>query len=217
MTSFAMGAASAQAGGGSGGGDYQEGYSDGYANGYIDGDAASQERILNEQNADHVIYLDATYGYTPTEQTSLTVTANDTYDTTLNNSVTVAVPDRRPVTTVTASTVDDLKDGVWTIIGAMEDADVNVLFGTFTATLSLGGQTMNDTIPVAIYTTESSLFCSGGGYDGSDLSFTIGIVITASSAVCNQLYLIQNGSVTDLTANAGSIISDIALGLVSLA
>lgn len=149
-------------------------------------------------------------------QTSLSVASNDTYDTTTKNQVVVNVQVGR--LTVGAATMDGLSEQYGAISQFIDSQGTDTCFGRLAFTANLGGQTITNSIPVfAIYNANGSyIYMTGGAYNGSTMSCLAAFMITSSSVTCQQMYLIQNGVLTDLTANAGTILSSLTLRIVYL-
>ncbi len=190
----------------------REGYDDGYGIGYNDGYGAGEfnerSELLNESTAGSVVIYDEDLNeYALTSQTSETYTENGTYDTTLNNSVTVEVwTALTPFLSATVAELSDIADDLAQFL-----ADEKNHSGYFSATAQGFGGVI---IPCIAFLSGSTININGGGNDGS-VGVMFRLVIGENLLAFTSLYQIDNAaqSITDLTAYASAILSDIQISL----
>lgn len=153
--------------------------------------------------------------YSLEEQSVTTVYENGEYDTTTVHTVNVAIPEPSRIKVVSATLAD-----MTTHVGAMADFGATNYI-TFRCTFDLSSLGMGSvTKRISVFDTllydGAAVYITGGAYDGTSASVIVGLLVTASSASAQQLYLIQGGQIADLTQYAGSIMSDIEITLVKL-
>ncbi len=187
---------------------HTDGYGAGYDEGYGAGEANERSELLNGNTAgDVVIYDEDLNEYALAGQNSETYTENGTYDTTLNNSVTVEVlPALTPFLSATVAGLSDIADDLAQFLAGEENHS-----GYFSATAQgFGGVN----IPCIAFLSGSTININGGGNDGSGGAM-FRLVIGENLVAFTSLYQIDNAtlSITDLTAYASAILSDIQISL----
>ena len=148
-------------------------------------------------------------------QTARTITANGVYDTTANNQITVDV----------SGTLRRANFGGGSFAEAFSSSNCSsisdhlpelfsnpVSFCAIRATVSLGGTTVTQTIPMMVtgYSNGDLIFVAGGcNSSGVALDFIIRCSTSAGFIECQKMQYTASGTVTDLTAYATAIVSDI--------
>ena len=98
-------------------------------------------------------------------------------------------------------------------VAVLNDIGGGTVNGMIRMTLTMGGNQVTEDVPVTAFASNGDLIITGGGSDGT---MAAAILFTGSGTglSAQQLYLIQGGTLTDLTSAAGQIISNITLMLI---
>ena len=119
--------------------------------------------------------------------------------------------------------VPTMEEHTWTgtTLGAVHDNAIRAavalrktVFGRWSGTLLVGGNAITSTLPLLAWVVNGMLFLTGGASDGSQGCLFLMTGTGGNGLTAQQLYLIQSGTLTDLTAYGEQIISDITITLI---
>ena len=106
---------------------------------------------------------------------------------------------------LTSQTLGDFPDAE--LISSVTGQCVGVLYITAT----IGGDTMAAYTPIIAYPNNNTVVLTGGISDGNTSSTFIFYCTGGNGLGCQEFYLVQGGTLTDLTSYASAILSDISL------